>query len=286
MSEKPSQEARCINCGLLQPVESMYQSAARDEFACVDPDACRARQLLAPPSTEHLTATGRLLREETERLLKWREGGNFLLDASVGIKTQCRRCRQDKPHSFILSRSPKVTWAKDEDFIVSFARPPEHEVVCRDCLTDSEIATLLSPALCFVLGVLVQELESKDENADQGVLKSLAHVRAWLSLRTYVFRPVEAHKELALRALEGLKSVPIPEIDMNRLYTELSIVIGQKMFLAAHPDDMPEPFQGANAFRDKVKVWFSSEPFAGHALRAAIAETVELFKKYFTRRTV
>lgn len=202
------------------------------------------------------------------------------LEAFNSIKTECRRCRRDKPHAFVLTHYEPVQWG-EADF-PAVARPPEHETVCRDCLSADEVAELLSPVTIFCLSVLLAQMDS---SKDKEMLQSVAHVKAFLEFRSG--KPLGASNvEFALRALEGLMNVPIPEIDMQGLYTELSKAIGEKMFIAAHPDDVPSSIEALRAFRDKVSIWFSHDPTASHALRSAIADCVELFKKYFTRRTV
>ncbi len=190
----------------------------------------------------------------------------------------------NKPHLFIVTVRKPISFA-DLDADIPMSAPVDtHERVCRDCLTDSEIAGLLLPALHFVMTVLLRDWQDP-KIGDNDLLRSLHYVRSYISCRSEIMsRSDKDQKEFALRALEGLKNIPIPEINVNQLYSDLGEAIARNMFFAAHPDDLPQSVEEARGLAERVRIFFrNGDSIENYALRDAVAKCVVIFQRYFMR---
>lgn len=226
------------------------------------------------------------LEEEVERVKQWREGRHFHLETFNVPEAECKRCRQLKPHVFIVSVRTPVAWSETE--LPISAPVPEHENVCRDCLSDSEIAALLLPALHFVMTVLLRDWQDP-AIGDSDLLRSLDYVRSYLGSRSHILmRSDRDQKEFALRALEGLKGLPLPAINFVQLYKDLENTIARDMFFAANPEDVADSIEAARQVEEKVHLFFHScrASVQSYALRDSVMKCIEIFRKYFTRSSV
>lgn len=221
------------------------------------------------------------LQDEIDRLKEWREGKHFRLHAFVSERDECRRCHLTKPSVFVVLVREPITWSPE----VLPPLAPAHERVCRDCLTDSEIAALLLPAFSFVVTILLRDWQDP-KIGDNDLLRSLHYVRSYLACRPGIAMHREQDlKDLSLRALEGLKNIPPPKIDIDRLYTDLQNAIARNMFLAANPDDVPESVEDARKLESKVGIFFrDSASIETYCLRDSVRKCVEIFRRYFMRK--
>lgn len=229
-----------------------------------------------------------LNQQELERLKKWRDGKDFTLSTFNAGTNRCGRCRLEKPRIWALVKSPKPTFA-DIDFSVS-APAPFGENVCRDCLTSGEIAELLRPVFYFLTDTTVRELQSElatsSSQSKAAVIGSVNHVRTWLASKELP-KPINTYREVGLRALEGLKGVPPLEIDWNHLYADLEGALSKDLYIAAHPDDIPQTSGEVDAWRTRISIFFrDGTSTERYALRDAVAQCVELFRHYFYKRVV
>ena len=224
------------------------------------------------------------LQAEVDRVKTWREGKHFHLQAFKTERDECCRCRVTKPHIFVVSVREPISWSPELD--VS-APAPEYERVCRDCLTDSEIAALLLPAFSFVMTILLRDWQDP-RIGDSDLLRSIHYVRSYLACRSDIAMHRDKDlKELSLRALEGLKQIPPPKIDIDRLCADLQNAIARNMYLAAHPDDVPETTEQLRQLEVKERMFFrDGASIQNFCLRDSVRRCVELFREYFTRRSL
>lgn len=225
------------------------------------------------------------LQEEVERFNKWRKGGLFHIEAFRDKGTSCVRCRNIPPALFAVSEHKPLSFT-EIDFNNPSVPAPTYYRVCRNCLTDSEVAGLLLPALYFVLTILARDWDNP-EDRDHDFSRSIHYVKAFIASRKadIALRPDADLKELSLRALEGLKKFPERRIDLERVYTEVQNAIAQNMYLAAHPDDIPQTVEEARGLRERVQIFFRhGASIEVYALRDAARKCIDIFRQYFQER--
>jgi hypothetical protein len=231
------------------------------------------------------TPTDILLADEAKRIDDWRNGRHFYLETMNLPHAECKRCREEKPLVFVVTvRRPAGFAIADPPISVPV---PEHERVCRDCLTDSEIAGLLLPALHFVTKVLLRDWQDPTFR-DRELIRNLGYVHSYLACRSSILmRSEKDQKEFSLRALEGLKGAMLPEVNLDSLHTELEAAIARNMYLAAHPDDIPESVEEARKLSERVHLFFrDGASIEVYALRDSVRKCVELFRRYFMRKMI
>lgn len=69
---------------------------------------------------------------------------------------ECSRCHTNKPgvKAFLLQSNPSFNWPQSRELTAQSMPDVTLRIVCKECLTDEEIAILLAPIASFVIEAL------------------------------------------------------------------------------------------------------------------------------------